>query len=165
MKLKRSAHLLYVDASMAASASSYTWFLVGKHIEDLSVDLGADVETIKNILDETSVNLNGYEPSISAEPYYANPDDAIYEVLKDAAMDRVMDDAHCKTRFLEVIIEDTSDSSHDGWLQDCYLVPDSIGGDTSGLHIPFTIHPEGDRVKKAVQYNNGDRSAPTFANS
>ena len=158
MKLKRSAHLLYVDASMGGATPS--WYLVGKHIEELSVDLGADVETVKNILDETSVNLNGYEPSISADPYYANPEDAIYDPLKAAAMDRVMDDAHCKTKFLEVIVEDTSETAHPAWQQDCYLVPESVGGDTSGLQIPFTIHPDGTRVKGTASLTAA--KVPTF---
>ena len=152
MKLKRSAHLLYVDASMGGTTAS--WFLVGKDIEDLTIDLGADTETVKNILDETSVQLNGYEPSIEASPYMANPDDAIYEPLLAAAMDRVMDDAHCKSKFLEVIVEDTTASTHDCWLQDCYLIPQSVGGDTSGFQIPFNILPDGERQKKTCSLSN-----------
>ena len=151
-KLKRSAHLLYVDASMGTGTAS--WFLVGKDIEELNVDLGADTEVVKNILDETSVQLNGFEPSIEASPYMANPADAIYEPLLACAMDRVMDDAHCKTKFLEVIVEDTSASSHDCWLQDCYLVPQSVGGDTSGFQIPFNIIPDGTREKKTCTLAN-----------
>ena len=158
MKLKRSAHLLFVDASMGGSTVS--WFLVGKNIEELSVDLGADVETVKNILDESVTNLNGFEPQISADPYYANPDDAIYEPLKACAMDRVMDEAHCKTKFLEVVVEDTADTSHDAWQQDCYLVPDSIGGDTSGLQIPFSIYPDGERTKGTATLSAS--KVPTF---
>ena len=158
MKLKREAHLLFVNTNTTGSGTA-SWYLVGKHIEELSVDLGADVETVKNILGESSVNLNGYEPSISADPYYANPDDAIYPMLKASAMDRVMDDTHCKTEMLEVIIEDTSESAHPAWKQDCYVVPDSIGGDTSGLQIPFTIHPEGERTAGTATISN---KVPTF---
>lgn len=157
MKLKRSAHLLYVDASMNGTTTE--WFLIGKDIEELSVDLGADVENVKNILDETSVRLNGFEPSIEASPYMANPDDSIYDVLKAAAMERVMDDAHCKTKMLEVIVDDTSSSSYDAWQQNCYLVPQSIGGDTSGLQIPFNIHPEGTRIAGTATLAN---RVPTF---
>lgn len=144
-KLKRSAHLFYIDASMGGTTTN--WFLVGKSITDMSVDLGADVEVEHDILDETSVNLNGFEPSVEADPYYANPDDALYEPLEAAAMDRVMDDDHCKTKMLEVIVTDTTASSHSAWQQDCYIVPNSVGGDTSGLQIPFTVYPDGARIK------------------
>lgn len=159
MKLKREAHLLYINTNLTGTGSA-SWFLVGKHIEDMSVDLGADVESVKNILGETSVNLNGYEPTISAEPYYANPSDSIYTMLKASAMERVMDDAHCKTEMLEVIIEDTSQASHSAWKQDCYVVPESIGGDTSGLQIPFTVHPEGERTAGTVTLTS--ERVPTF---
>ena len=157
MKLKRSAHLFFIDASMNGTTTQ--WFLVGKGIEEMSVDLGADVETQHDILDETSVNLNGFEPSVEADPYYANPDDALYEPLEAAAMDRVMDDAHCATKMLEVIVKDTSATSHDAWQQDCYIVPNSVGGDTSGLQIPFTVHPYGTRVKGTATLAN---RVPTF---
>lgn len=142
MKLTRGAHLLYVDTSMGSGTAA--WYLVGKDIEELTVDLGADTEIVKNILDETSVRHNGYEPNIAAEPYYADPDDAIYTVLKDIAMNRKKGD-ECKTKYLEVIIEDTADTSHSAWQEDCLLVPQSVGGDTSGFQIPFNILPAGNR--------------------
>ena len=37
----------------------------------MSVELNPDTEVKKNILGETSVQDNGYEPSMSADPYYA----------------------------------------------------------------------------------------------
>ena len=143
-KLKRSAHLFYIDSSWGGSTPA--WFLIGKDIEDMSIDLGADVETTKNILDETSVNLNGFEPSIEVSPYIANPSDAIWTKLKAVAMERVMDDEHCKTKMLEVLVEDTADTTHSAWMQDCYVVPQSVGGDTTGLQIPFDVHPDGQRI-------------------
>ena len=156
-KLKRSAHALYVDANMGKTPTK--WYRIGTDIEELNVDLGADVEVTKNILDETSVNLNGYEPSIEASPYKANPDDEIYAPLKAAAMDRVMDEAHCKTKMLEVIIEDDTASSYDAWEQDCYLIPQSVGGDTSGFQIPFNLQPEGERTKGTATITN---KVPSF---
>lgn len=156
-KLKRSAHLFYIDASFGGSTAS--WYLVGKDIEEMEVDLGADVETRKNILDETSVALNGYEPTIEASPYVCDPDDAIYAKLKAAAMSREMDDTHCLTEMLEVIVEDTDDSSHSAWKQPCYVVPQSVGGDTSGLQIPFTVYPTGTRVAGTAALAN---RVPTF---
>ena len=156
-KLKRSAHLLYVDSTYGGVTPE--WFLVGKDIEELEIDLGADVESKTNILDETSVELNGYEPSIEVAPYIANPTDSIYDRLKAAAMDRVMDDAHCKSKFLEVIVEDTEANSHSAWLQECYVVPQSVGGDTSGLQIPFNIHPMGTRTAGTATLAN---RVPTF---
>ena len=62
-KLKRS-HLLHFLDSKFGGTGSPSFFLIGKDVEDMSVDLSPDTETKKNILDETSVNDNGYEPSM-----------------------------------------------------------------------------------------------------
>ena len=156
-KLKRSAHLLYIDGSFGGTTA---WYLIGKDIEELEVDLGADVETVKNILDETSLKLNGYEPNIEASPYICDPSDAIYEKLAAAAMERVMDDAHCKTKMLEVVVEDTTASSHSAWQQDCYCVPQSVGGDTTGMQIPFNIYPIGTRTAGTATLTSA--RVPTF---
>lgn len=157
-KLERKAYAFYLDASMKGTAD---WFLVGKDMEDFSVDLGVNIETKENILGETSVTDNGYEPSISAEPYYANPGDAIYEPLRDIAMNRKKG-AACETKYLEVIIEDPEDSSHKAWIEDCILKPTSYGGDTSGFQIPFDVYPNGNRKEGTVTIVDGK---PTFSAS
>ena len=156
MKLTRGAHLFYIDTSFGSGTVS--WYLVGKDIEEMSVDLGADTETVKNILDETSVRHNGYEPTIDADPFYADPDDALYPKLKDIAMNRKKGD-ECKTKYLEVIVEDTGDTSHSAWQEDCYIVPQSVGGDTSGFQIPFQVLPAGNRQAGTVTLSN---KVPTF---
>lgn len=155
-KLTRGAYALYVDSSM--NTKSLDWFLIGKDIEALSVDLGTDVETVKNILDESSVKDNGFKPSISAEPYYANPSDTIYEPLLNIAMNREKGET-CKSQYLEVVIDDASASQHKAWLEDCVIKPNSYGGDTSGLQIPFSIYPDGNRKKGHVTITAG---VPTF---
>lgn len=148
MKLTRSQLLHYVDADMGKTTPS--WFLVGKDIEDMSVDLGVSVDVTENILGETSVRDNGYEPTINVTPYLANPDDAIYEALRDIAMNREKGDA-CKTQYLEVIIEDTSALTHDAWIEDCILKPTAYGGGRDGVNIPYTIYPNGNRTKVSVK--------------
>lgn len=156
MKLTRGAHLFYIDTSFGTGTTS--WYLVGKDIEDMSVDLGADTETVKNILDETSVRHNGYEPTIDADPFYADPEDALYPKLKDIAMNRKKG-GDCKTKYLEVIVEDTEATSHSAWQEDCYVVPQSVGGDTSGFQIPFQVLPAGNRQAGTATLAN---KVPTF---
>lgn len=152
MRLTRGKHILFLDSSM--NGTTVAWYKVGKDIEEMSVDLAPDTETVKNILDETSFRHNGYEESIEADPYYADPDDALYEPLKNIAMNRLKGD-ELKTKMLEVLIEDTADTSHDAWQQDCYIVPQSVGGDTSGLQIPFNVYPVGTRVKGSATITKG----------
>lgn len=155
-KLNRKAHALYVDASMNGVTTD--WYLIGKDIEELSIDLGPQVDTVENILGETSVRDNGYQPAISAEPYYADPAENIYEPLVDIAMNRKKGD-DCKSKYLEVIIADPEDTEHIAWQEDCILKPTSVGGDTSGLAIPFSIYPNGNRKQGKVTITGGK---PTF---
>lgn len=156
MKLNREALMHYIDSKFGASGSP-VWFLIGKDIDDMSVELNPDTETTKNILGETTVKDNGYEPSMSADPYYANPDDAIYEKIRDIAMNRLKGDS-CKTTILEVIMEDTA-GPHKAWQEDVIVKPQSYGGDTSGVAIPFDVLFNGNRQEGTVTITSG---VPTF---
>lgn len=156
MKLNREALMHYIDSKFVASGSP-TWFLIGKDIDDMSVELNPDTETTKNILGETTVKDNGYEPSMSADPYYANPEDSIYEKIRDIAMNRLKGD-ECKTKILEVIMEDTA-GPHKAWQEDVIVKPQSYGGDTSGVAIPFDVLFNGNRVEGTVTITAG---VPTF---
>lgn len=152
MKLAREALMHYIDVSFGSGSES--WFLIGKDIDDMSVELNPDTETTKNILGETTVKDNGYEPSMSADPYYANPEDSIYEKLVDIAMNRLKGDA-CKTKILEVIIKDTEESTHKAWVEDVIVKPQSYGGDTSGVSIPFDVLFDGNRKEGTAKITSG----------
>lgn len=158
MKLARKALLHYIDASFGSGSPE--WFLIGKDIEEMSVELNPDTESVENILGETSVRDNGYEVSLSADPYYANPDDSIYPKLKDIAMNRLKGD-ECKTKILEVIIED--DAPYDAWIEDCIVKPQSYGGDTSGVSIPFDVLFNGNRKQGTATLDTDKK--PTFSPS
>lgn len=155
MKLAREALMHYIDSSFGTDTA---WFLIGKDIDDMSVELNPDTETTKNILGETTVKDNGYEPSMSADPYYADPKDDIYEKLVNIAMNRLKGDK-CKTQILEVIIKDTADTTHHAWVEDVIVKPQSYGGDTSGVSIPFDVLFDGNRKEGTVTIANG---VPTF---
>lgn len=158
-KLERKAHVLFVDSSFGKGSAE--WFKVGKDIEDMSIDLGTNVETVENIWNETSVKDNGYTPQIEANPYYADASDSIYEPLRDIALERKKG-ADCETKYLEVIIEDTEATSHLAYQEDCVVKPTSYGGGTEGINIPFSISPNGNRKKGTVTFEGG---VPTFSPS
>ena len=159
-KLARKAYATYLDSTFGVG-STPSWYLVGKDIEDMSVELNADTESKENILGETSVTDNGYTPQVTADPYYANPEDSIYPKIKSIAMERLKGD-DCKTQILEVIIEDDEAESHEAYVEDVLVKPQSYGGDTSGFAIPFDVLFDGNRKKGTVTITNG---VPTFTES
>lgn len=155
-KLERKAYLTFIDSTFKTTGEP-SWFLIGKDFEELVVELNPDMETITNILGETSVKDNGYKPEMSADPYYANTDDSIYTKIKDIAMKRLTGDA-CKTRILEVIVEDTDADTFEAHQENVIVKPQSYGGDTSGFSIPFNISFDGSRKHGTVN----SVSAPSF---
>lgn len=155
-KLTRKAYAIYIDSTFGGPTPN--WFLIGKDINDLSVELSPDVQVQKNILDETTAVDNGYEPKVSADPYYANPDDAIYSKIKNIAMNRLTGD-DCKTKILEVIISDTGAATHEAYIEDVLVKPTKYGGDTSGVQIPFDVYFDGNRQNGNVAIAN---KIPTF---
>lgn len=152
-KLQRSHLRHLIDSTFKDTTPN--WFLLGKDIEDMSVDLSPSTTTVKNILDETSVNDEGYEPSITADPYYANPGDDIYPKLKDIAMNRLKGD-DCKTKYMEILIDKVSETNeYDAWVEDCIVKPTSYGGSQGGVNIPFTVTPCGNRTKGTATITDG----------
>lgn len=140
---KYMAHML--DASFGGTTAN--WVRLGKDLEEYNVELNPDTETSKNILGETSFRHNGYEVSSEADPYYAEVGDPLFEQLQKIVDERANDDT-CKTKALEVHLWDGDETKgFAAWQQECYVVPNSYGGDTSGYQIPFTVHYTGERVK------------------
>lgn len=164
-KLPRSALLHYLatnfDFTQATptAATSADWYIIGKDVEDMSVAMNADISVVKNILDESSVQDNGYAPSVDVDTYYANPTNgAIYTHLKDIMMNRKTGDA-CRTYLLEVLV-DTDGSTHDAWVEEVIVKPTSYGGAPGGVRIPYTISFAGNRQKGTVTFSG---KVPTFA--
>lgn len=155
-KLKRSHLLHYLDSTFSAVGSA-SWELLGKDIEDASVELNPDTSTKKNILDETSVEDNGYEPSLDLDTFYAVPQNALYEKLKDIMMNRKTGDS-CKTKILEIIVDKTT-GAYDAWTEDVIVKPQSYGGPQGGVNIPFNIAFAGNRTKGTVTFSG---TVPTF---
>ena len=155
-KLKREAHRFYIKASGMTN-----YYLVGKGIDDMSVEMNGSFEQTQDVTGEVSVSDTGYQPQVSVEPYYANPDDEIYDFLKDLALNRKSGD-DAKAEYLEVIIDNTAASEHEAWKENCRIEISSYGGDTSGFAIPFEVHFDGNRQKGTVTISDG---TPTFTPS
>lgn len=155
-KLNRSHMLHYIDSSFGGDTPA--WYLLGKDIEDTSVNLNPDISQKKNILDEPVTNDVGYTPELDVDTFYANPDDIIYPKLKDIALNRLTGDA-CKTKVLEVLI-DKKTGDYDAWVEDCVVKPQSYGGPQGGVNIPYNVYFNGNRQEGTAKF--GADHAPTF---
>lgn len=161
MKLEREALKHYLDYSFKRQVSSATWEILGDDIEEMSNELNPDTETMKNILGQTKTRDNGYEPTMDADPFYADPDKKLYPMIRDIALDRKKGDA-CKTLMLEVVVEDTDATNHLAYVQEVIVKPQSYGGDTAGLNIPFQVSEDGARTKGYVTATSLKSGNPEF---
>lgn len=165
MKLTREAMAHYLDPSFKndlSAAGTADWEVLGDDIEEMSMEMNPDTEPKKNILGETKTVDKGYEPSMDADPYYADPTKKIYPKVRSIALDRLKGD-QCNTLMLEVIIEDTEATKHLAYVQQVMVKVKSYGGDTEGVNFPFTISENGSRVKGYVTAESVKAGKPVFA--
>ncbi len=141
---KYMAHML--DASFSEALGTAKWVRLGKDLEEFNVELNPDTETGKNIIGESTFKHKGYDVSSDVDPYYATVGDPLFEKLQVIVDTRAKDDS-LKTNSLEVHLWEKADTRYVAYAQECYVVPTSYGGDTSGYQIPFSIHYTGERIK------------------
>lgn len=141
MERKYLAH--YIDATFGGSTPNYV--RLGEDLEEYNEELNPDVEQKKNILGDSRIIHNGYEVSSDVEPFYAYEGDPLWEKLSEIAMERKTG-SDCVTTKIDVL---TTASGTVVWAyrENVYIIPNSIGGDTSGVQIPFTVYNAGERVK------------------
>ena len=146
-RMERKYFQTFIDTSFGGTTAS--WYVLGKDLEEFNVEMNPDTETGKNILGETTFTHNGYEVSASAEPFYAREGDALFEKLQ-AIIDEKKTYDGCKTLVVEVHLWDedsTTSGKYKAWQQECYVTPQSYGGDTSGYQIPFDVTYVGERTE------------------
>lgn len=138
--------------------------VLGKDMDDLSIDLNPDTEQKKNVLGETTTDHNGYTPSMSHD-YIARKEDAIYEHIQYIADNLAVDDEHIKATMvvatLDIEVKDTGEktATGKGYKVPVMVVVDNDGGSTAGYSLPFTISEDGARVQGTVTVEN---KIPTF---
>lgn len=164
MKLNREALAHYIDSAWnkkVADASKAVFEIIGDDIEEMSVEMNPDTSQVKNILGQTRTVDNGFAPTMSADPYYADPEKKIYETLRDIALEQKKGDAR-KTLMLEVIVEDTTEDTHLAYVREVKVTPTSYGGGTEGFNIPFNVEFDGAFVKGTVTAESVKAGAPVF---
>ena len=141
-KIERKYLAHYIDAGFGTEVN---YIRLGADLEEYGEELNPDVEVAKNILGEQNVRHNGYEVQSEVEPFYAYTGDPLFEQLAMIANERKTGD-DCKTTKIDVLLAEDG-SVEWAYREDCYVVPNSVGGDTSGVQIPFTVYNAGNRVK------------------
>ena len=147
-KIKRKFMAHYVDAALAGTETP-SYVRLGADLEEYNTEMNANVETKNNILGETSVTLDSYQPQAGVEPYFAVIGDPMFARLQKIIDERqTLDDL--KTTVVEVHLweEHTEKTgSFVAYQEEAIIEVSSYGGDTAGYQIPFNLHYTGNRKK------------------
>lgn len=141
-KIERKYLAHFIDASFGGTTTDYE--RLGKDLESYAEELNPQTEVRRNILGEQNVNHQGYQVQSSVEPFYCYEDEPLFEQLAKIANERLTGD-DCKTTRVELLLN-ADGTSEWAYREDCYVVPQSVGGDTSGVQIPFQVLNCGNRV-------------------
>lgn len=142
MERKYLAH--YLDAAFDITGTNTDYVLLGKDLEDLTVEMNPNVEINANILGENTARLTGYEMSASVEPYYVSLEEALSEKLMEIVDNELNGDA-CKTTAVDVWLKPGEKPTDPPTVikairREVLVAVQSYGGDTSGVQIPFALH-------------------------
>lgn len=129
------------DSDTLPSDTNYV--RLGRHLQQYTEELSPQVNSSNNILGEQVVMHTGYQVSSTAEPFYAETGDPLWEKLQEIANNRVVGDG-CESTRIDGLMDDTGTVLW-AYIESCKVIPTSLGGDTSGVQIPFQIHNNGNR--------------------
>lgn len=153
-KIERKYLAHYIDANIGGEFTSYV--RLGKDLETYAEELNPQVNIQRNLSGQPFVNMEGYQVQSNVEPFYAEYGSLLFEVLSRIANNRITDDS-CKTTKVDALLNEDGTQIW-AYREDCWIVPVSIGGDTSGVQIPFNVYCAGNRV-----YGTFDTVNKTFA--
>ena len=133
--IKRQDFMIFANVG----DSGEEWEVIGERIEEMSVEMNPNVETVTDILGNTVTTLDKYEPQTEVSPMRAKRESLLFQKLYQMVRDeKVLSDAEME--FLCVCVFDTDGDSYAAWKQNGVVAVESMGGSSEGLEIPFTIH-------------------------
>lgn len=144
-KIKRNLFKTFINTTKGDGAAVYE--VLGADLEELNVEMNANVVKQANILGETSTSIDKYEKQASVEPYKADSGTGLYTRLKGIIDDEeTLDDL--KTDIVHVDLMSTASSgAYPAIKEEAIIEVVSYGGNTEGFQIPFNLHLTGVRTK------------------
>lgn len=144
-------------------AATTGWEPLGKDNDDLKKELNPAIEQFKNVLGEAGVTHSGYEPEIGVDPYYIDPARKMYRRIRDNAIEENFGESDLKGYLAEAYFEtankETGKMTGYCYVREALYVPQSTGGNTSGLAVPVNIYPKGGKEKKKIVYDMATNEA------
>ncbi|TQI66266.1 hypothetical protein [Clostridium sp. KNHs216] len=120
--------------------------LIGKGIEDASINPNATVDTVNDITGAAETTLSGYEKSMDLDPIYIHGGEKFPEFLDNLEeTNAILDDVVGTFLFVKMYKTD-GENSYVAWEQTAVVELTGFGGDTKGVNAPCTLHFTGERT-------------------
>lgn len=149
--VKREEFKLFADV---AETGTPEWELQGDKIEDLSLELNPNVETITDVTGVTTTTLDKYEEQTSVDPYRARRESKFFAILYDIVRNKkTLSDVERNFLCVNIFAADTG--KYDAWTQKGVIAVQSYGGDTTGLAMPYNVHWVGERTYGTATITGG----------
>lgn len=157
MKQKRNTYKIFMNVS--ESTTSKEWEIIGKDIEELSRELNNEVNSITNILGETSTEVTKGNQVTTCDPIKLRDDSKASKILYNIYKND-LELSEVEKEFLEVNTSmpvSGSEGEFEAFTQVGAIDLKSWGGDTTGINSPFDINWIG-----AKTYGTFNPTAKTF---
>lgn len=123
------------------------WELLGEGIEELSREMNNNVETKTDILGNNSTTVTKGNQVSSFDPFKCRKDSKLFAKLYQIYTDD-LELSDVEMEFLEVSVFDKeSEGTYKAVKQTGAIDLKSIGGDTTGLDMPFDVNYIGVKTK------------------
>lgn len=156
VKAARKFLRTYVDVG---TAETEDWFLVGSGVEDSSIELNPNTESVTDILGVTTTDVTKWEPAQSFAPFTIKGGSALAFKLHEIWTNKTPE---LLSRFKVLIVYRYIGTETDGYeaelQKNCTINITSIGG-SAYVDMPIEISYSNDSIKGTVKFT-GD--VPTF---
>lgn len=156
VKAPRKLLRTYVDVS---DSDTPEWFLVGKGVEDSSIELNPETEEVTDITGITENSVTGWKPSQSFEPFTVRGGSKLAFKLHQIWMDKTPEKLS-QFKVLNVYkYVGTDAEGYDAELQqNCMINITSIGG-SAYVDMPIEVKYSNNSTRGTVTFEN---DVPTF---
>lgn len=129
------------------TAGEYNYVTLGRGLESLPTQMGADVEKKKDVLGNVEISIGGYDKSATIAPYVCDSDEDLYKFLQDVIdNERTLDD-------LNVIVLDVklyelpTLNAYPAIKEDAVIEITDYNREIAGYQINFNLHFKGNPIK------------------
>lgn len=149
--IPRKDFMILADVGQGEGGNS--WELIGERIEEMSLTMNPNIETVTDIRGFTETTLDRYQVQTEVSPMRAKRESKLFGILYEIVKnEKTLNDV--ERDFLCVAVFDSVEKTVDGktvtvytaWKQRGIIAVESFGGGTSGLDIPFSIHWVGEKT-------------------